>query len=62
MSIPHETVLQLTKEGITAVMDLADFDKPAIQQITDNLRKPGDCIPNPDANDAPATCQIPDSC
>ena len=48
MAIPHATVIQLQQEGISQVSDLADFDKSAILQITENLRKPGDRIPNPD--------------
>ena len=48
MAIPHATVIQLQHEGISQVSYLADFDKSAILQITENLRKPGDRIPNPD--------------
>ena len=48
MAIPHDTVIKLQSEGILEVSDLADFDKNAILQITENLCKPGDRIPNPD--------------
>lgn len=51
MGIPHETVVQMRSEGITNVQDLADFDKDALQQLADNLRKPGGRVqdPNPAA-------------
>ena len=41
MGIPHATVLQLQSEGITLVSDLADFNKDSLQQLADNLRRPG---------------------
>ena len=41
MGIPHATVVQLATEGITSVADLADFDKESLQQLADNLRRPG---------------------
>ena len=31
MALPHETVLQLSHEGITIVDDLVEFDKASIQ-------------------------------
>jgi hypothetical protein len=40
MGIPHATVVQLATEGITSVIDLADFDKDSRQQLADNLRRP----------------------
>ena len=51
MGIPHATVLQLQSEGITLVSDLADFDKDSLQQLVDNLRRPGGRVldPNPAA-------------
>ena len=51
MGIPHATVVQLGIEGIVAVGDLADFHKDALQQLADNLGKPGGRIadPNPAA-------------
>jgi len=53
MALPHDTRLQLANEGINLVVDLAGFDKDAISQIASNLKKPGDCIPNPDPNADP---------
>jgi hypothetical protein len=44
--IPHATVVQLATEGITSVIDLADFDKDSLQQLADNLRRPGR-VPDP---------------
>ena len=51
MGIPHITVLQLQAKGITSVSDLADFNKDSLQQLADNLRRPGGCVldPNPTA-------------
>ena len=47
MQIPHATVLQLQSEGITLVSDLADFNKDSLQQLADNLRRPGGQVPDP---------------
>ena len=41
MGIPHATMVQLQQEGIQSVADLADFEKESLQQLADNLRKPG---------------------
>ena len=51
MGIPHATVVQLGIEGIVTVGDLVDFNKDSLQQLADNLRKPGGWIadPNPAA-------------
>ena len=48
MGVQHATVVQLALEGIQTVDDLADFDKEALQQLVDNLRRPGGRVPNPD--------------
>ena len=47
MGIPHATVIQLQNEGISTVDDLTDFDKDGLQQVADNLRRPGGRIPDP---------------
>ena len=52
MGIPHETMVQLKHEGIQSVADLADFDKDSLQQLSDNLRKPGGRIPDHNPNAA----------
>ena len=58
MGIPHATMVQMQLEGIQSVPDLADFEKDSLQQLADNLRKPGGRIPDPDPN-APAGATIP---
>ena len=52
MGVPHPTVVQLAQEGITAVDDLADFEKESLQQLADNLRRPGGRVPDPTPNAA----------
>ena len=47
MGIPHATVVQLQSKGIDVVTDLADFDKDSLQQLADNLRRPGGQVPDP---------------
>jgi hypothetical protein len=42
-------------EGIANVQDLADFDKESVQQLVDNLRRPGGRIPDPNPNATPGT-------
>jgi hypothetical protein len=53
MGIPNETIAQMPAEGITNVQDLADFEKESLQQLADNLRKPGGRMPDPNPNAAP---------
>jgi hypothetical protein len=55
VGIPHPTVAQMQAEGITNVQDLADFDKESLQQLADNLRRPGGRVPDPNPNAAPGT-------
>ena len=60
MGIPHKTMVQMQKEEIQTVADLADFGKQTLQQLADNLRKPGGRIPDPNPNAAPgATISMP---
>jgi hypothetical protein len=60
MGIPHDTVVQMRQEGIETVSDLADFDKDALQQLADNLRRPGGRVPDPNPGAAPgATIPTP---
>ena len=47
MGIPHITVVQLQAKGITSVSDLVDFNKDSLQQLADNLRRPGGHVPDP---------------
>ena len=58
MGIPHTTVMQLHAKGIEAVTDLVDFDKDSLQQLADNLRRPGGCVLDPNSG-APAGATIP---
>ena len=52
MGIPHTIMVQMQQEGIQSVADLADFEKQTLQQLADNLRKPGGRVPDPDPNAA----------
>ena len=47
LGIPHETMVQIQQEGIQTVADLGEFEKQELQQLADNLRKPGGRIPDP---------------
>ena len=58
MAMAHETIVKITYEGIDNPTDLIDFDKATLKQVAESLRKPGDCIPNPDPS-APAGSTIP---
>ena len=58
MGIPEATRVRLAVEGISEVDDLGDFDKTALQQLCDNLRRPGGRVQNPDAG-APVGEMIP---
>ena len=46
MGMPRPTVIQLRDEGISTADDLIDFDKVTLQQVADNLRRPGGRIPD----------------
>ena len=41
MAIPSATRTQLSVEGIKTVNDLLDFDKDSLDQVANNLRRPG---------------------
>ena len=58
MGIPHATTVQMQQERIQSVADLADFEKQSLQQLADNLRKPGGRIADIDPN-APLGATIP---
>ena len=57
MAIPNATVVKLSSEGISNAMDLSEFDKTSINQIADNLRRPGGRVVDP--NDPNATIPTP---
>ena len=52
LGIPHETMVQIQREGIQVVADLADFEKHELQQLADNLMEPRGRIPDPIPNAA----------
>ena len=47
MAIQLLTLAQLRNEGITMINYLGEFDKDTLQQIADNLRRPGGRVPDP---------------
>ena len=47
MEIPRPMLAELRNEGITTIDDLGEFDKYTLQQIADNLRRPGGRVPDP---------------
>jgi hypothetical protein len=60
MGTHYETIAQMQAEGNTNVQDIADFDKKSLQQLADNLSKPGGRIPDPNPCAAPgATIPTP---
>ena len=60
MGIPQATVAQLQIEGIMTMSDLADFEKETMQEMVDNLRNPGERVPDPNpAAAAGATIPTP---
>ena len=59
MGIPHATVVQLAQEGIESVHDLQDFDKDSLQQLADNLRRPGGRVPDPNPAAAAQGATVP---
>ena len=60
MALAKATCVQLQQEGIVTVNDLLDFDEKTMKQISDNLRRPGGRIPDPNpAAGAGATILTP---
>ena len=53
MTAPHNTRAQLQSEGIIDPSDLVDFTEEAMAMISQNLRRPGGRIQDPDPNVAP---------
>jgi hypothetical protein len=45
VAMPNATIIQLQAEGISTVDDLLDFDKETLQQVANNLRRPGGGAP-----------------
>eukprot|EP00957_Ditylum_brightwellii_P165599 12606392-Ditylum_brightwellii.AAC.1 len=48
MEVAKETLVQLGKEGIKEVKDLAEFIKVIWKQVVENLKRPGGQMKNPD--------------
>ena len=60
MGIPQETVPQMAIEGITTASDLAKFDKDSLEQLANNLCRPGGRVADPNPNTGPgATIPTP---
>ena len=52
MTIPNATAVELNQEDIGITSNLSKFDKLSINNIADNLRRPGRRVLNPnDPND-----------
>ena len=47
MAIPQSTRLRLQVEGLASVDDLLEFDEETLKQLTENLRKHGGFVQNP---------------
>ena len=52
LAISPETRVQLATEGLASVDDLSEFDPDSLKQLTDNLRRPGGRIQDPNPNAA----------
>ena len=58
MALPAATRIVIAQEGLEDLADLIEFDERSLRQITDNLRRPGGRVPDPDPN-ASAGATIP---
>ena len=61
MALPAATRIAIAQEGLEDLADLVEFDGRSLKQITDNLRRPGGRVPDPDPN-AAAGATIPIAC
>ena len=52
MALPANTRLAIAQEGLEDFDDLVEFDEKSLKQITENLRRPKGCVPDPDPNAA----------
>ena len=50
MALPANTRLLIAQEGLEDLDDLVKFDEKSLKQITENLRRPGGRVPDPDPN------------
>ena len=61
MAVPASTPVAITQEGLEDLADIVEFDEKNLKQITNNLRRPGGCVSDPDPNAAAgATILTPD--
>ena len=58
MALPAATRIAIAQEGLEDLADLVEFDERSLKQITDNLRRPGGRVPDPNPN-ATAGATIP---
>ena len=58
MALPAATRIPIAQEGLEDLADLVEFDERSLKQITDNLRRPGGRVPDPNPN-ATAGATIP---
>ena len=58
MALPAATRIAISQEGLKDLADLVEFDERSLRQITDNLRRPGGRVPDPNPN-ASAGATIP---
>ena len=60
MALPAATRIAIAQEGLKDLADLVEFDDQSLKQITDNLRRPGGRVPDPNPNaNAGATITTP---
>ena len=58
MALPASTRIAIAQERLEDLADLVEFDERSLKQITDNLRRPGGRVPDPNHN-ATAGATIP---
>ena len=58
MTLPDDTRIAIAQEELKDLADLVEFDERSLKQITDNLRRPGGRVPDPNPN-ATAGATIP---
>ena len=52
MALSKVTRSAIAEEGLIDITDLVEFDSDSMKQNTDNLRRPGGRVPNPDPDAA----------
>ena len=58
MALPAANRIAITQEGLEDLSDLVEFDERSLKQNSDNRRRPGGRVPDPDPN-AAAGATIP---